>query len=143
MHELKSPPEKIQALFFQALRVADPKLKPSDIEVTVQPLRQSPSNTPSVNLSDEVCTVTIDFSKTSFAKHVGGMSHGLINIGGAWSARDGKILFRGFPNNFDNVKVKDVQRALALSLSLPLYRESNHLAEALGAAAMGRGQSVA
>lgn len=144
MYNLKSPPEKIQALFFQALRVADPKLKPSDIEVTVQPLRQSPPNTTSVNFSDEGCIVTIDLSKTSFAKHVGGMSHALIDLGGAWSARDGKILFRGFQSRFDSAAVKDVQRMLAVLLSHPRHgEESKKIAEALGAAVMGRGRASA
>lgn len=131
MYELKSPPEKIQALFFQALRVADPKLKPSDIQVTVTPDELATENPMFANYR----RIVIDLSRTKFGSHVAGMCFGLMNFGGMWRSdpKNGTIEYKG-EGQMEKAEVRHIQAAIAGSMTM-----DHTIAKALGDAAQAAG----
>jgi hypothetical protein len=131
MYEPKSPPEKIQALFFQALHAADPKLKPSDIQVTVTPDELAATNTMFANTR----RIKIDLSQSKFGSHVAGMCFGLMNFGGMWRSdpKNGIIEYKG-DGLMEKAEARNIQAAIAGSMTM-----DHTIAEALGNAAQAAG----
>ncbi len=122
MYNLKSPPEKIQALFFQALLAADPKLKPSDIQVTVVPDEAAAKD---AKFKDWRC-IKIDLSKTMFAKHVKGLVAGGLSAFGSWTVdpENGTIEYHG-DGAMEKATVPKLQAAMGPVNDVRLYNQQS------------------